>query len=132
MPKTKTVEIFLHEAVAWQNIDAGVQLIRLGINVNTQDKNGQTPLHFAGIHSSAVLARMILVNGGDCSIIDRQGNTPVWHAAFSARGKYETVQIFMDFGGRQVVGVKNAYGRSPLDFAQQIGDSTMMAILLGS
>jgi uncharacterized protein len=119
----------LHEAIAWKNVEAGLELIARGINVNARDKDGFTPLHFASIHQNAAIARAILSNGGDPSITNRHGNTPLWDAVQNARGNYETVRVFAEFGCAEIARQKNRYGRSPLDFANQIGDATLAAII---
>jgi hypothetical protein len=56
----------------------------------------------------------------------------VWSAVFNARGKYETVLVFARFGASAVAEVKNNAGRSPLDFARQIKDSTLERTLTAS
>lgn len=119
----------LHEAAASTNPAAAYELIRRGIDVNGQDRNGQTPLHFAGIHNCSAVAEAILSNGGALTVVDSHGNTPLWSAVFNARGKYDTVRVMMGSQGKDVVSVKNKHGRSPLDFARQIGDDALLRLL---
>lgn len=122
-------QCLLHEAAASKNEQATKELIRCGIDVNAKDKHGQTPLHFAANRSCAALVRLILSNGGDFAIQDEHDNTPLWTAVFKARGNYATVATFLEFGAAQVATLKNRYGRSPLDFAKQIGDSELVGLL---
>jgi ankyrin repeat protein len=63
----------LHEAVAYDNLQAAVELVQRGIDVNAADKNGQTPLHYCGIHQRAEIADVILTHGGDCRLRPRTG-----------------------------------------------------------
>ncbi|MBF0548529.1 MAG: ankyrin repeat domain-containing protein [Candidatus Riflebacteria bacterium] len=117
----------LHEAIACANTLAGVELIKCGINVNSQDSQGLTPLHFAASYRNQVLAKLILEHGGDLLIVDNHGNNPLWTAVFNARGNYEIVEMLTKSGGDAFQ--KNKHSKSPLDFAKQIGDLTLVALL---
>lgn len=117
----------LHMAVAGGANSIGKELVRRGIEVNRQDSKGQTPLHYAAVHASSELAKAILEAGGDVSIKDSYGNTPLWSAVFNARGKHDLVKLMMRFGPDPKS--KNKAGKSPLDFARQINDEALIAIL---
>ena len=122
-------ETLLHEAVAHDNADAAEWLIQHGAEVSAQDRNGQTPLHFAAAHSNVAMARLVLDGGADVGVFDAHGNTPLWTAVFNARGKYELVSAILAAGGARVANTKNKAGRSPLDFAKQIGDVLLVKML---
>lgn len=122
-------ENLLHVAIVYSNHDAAVELIQRGIDVNAQDRMGRTPLHYAAAHQSAVAARQILDHGGDFAITDEHGNTPLWTAVFNARGNYDVVVALIDRGATKVAQVKNKHGRSPIDFATQIGDAELVRLL---
>jgi len=117
----------LHEAIASKKYSIAEKLISLGIDVNHQDNNGQTPLHYSAIHGDRKVAKIILENRGMLDIEDKYGNEPLWHAVFNARGKYDMVNLFMS--GIPDVNHKNKNGKSPLDFARQIKDHHMVSLL---
>ena len=112
----------LHMAIAWTNNSCAKELIRRGINVNRRDNDGQTPLHYAAEHSNYMMVESILYNGGNMNITDSHGNTPLWTAVFNARGNYKILHIFAKYDCSMACNQKNIAGRTPLDFAKQIGD----------
>lgn len=117
----------LHEAVTKNRVKIGVMLISNGVDVNHQDKKGQTPLHYAALHKSTSLAEKILKNGGKLNIADSYGNEPLWTAVFNAREEYDMVKLFVKHGADSHH--KNSSKRSPYDFAAQIKDENLLAIL---
>lgn len=120
----------LHMAVAWKNKTCASELIKRGINLNHQENDGQTPLHYSAEHSSAEMAEAILSNGGDMNITDNHGNTPLWTAVFNAKGDYAVLRAFAKFDYSRALNIKNTAGRSPLDFAKQIGDKNIEEIFI--
>jgi uncharacterized protein len=120
----------LHVALAYgRPPEFVIELVRLGADVNAVDSTGETPLHYAAVHGRITEAEILLKSGGNLSITDKHGNTPLWAAVFNARGAYELVRLLMAHGGGNYVDKKNRHGKSPLDFARQIGDQTLVAIL---
>lgn len=117
----------LQEAIANDADKIALDLIEKGIELNTQDNNGQTALHYVALYKNSVLAVSILDNGGNIDVLDKYGNSPLWTATFNARGNYEIVKIFLTYGAKPLA--KNNSGRSPLDFARQIGDKTLIDLL---
>jgi ankyrin repeat protein len=103
-------------------------LIRRHINVNQQDNDGMTPLHYAAVYSNHSLAEKIVNAGGSLKIVDKHGNGPLWTAVFNARGSYSIVDLFLRRGADPHH--KNNHGLSPLDFAKRIEDSVLMQRLL--
>ena len=122
---------FLHVAIVYGNQSVIGHLLISGIDVNSPDSKGQTPLHYAAAYQNADAAEQIFSSGGDIALLDTHGNTALWTAVFNARGKYRVVEVFLQHGGRQLAGVRNNHGKSPLDFARQIGDKTLLTMLEG-
>jgi ankyrin repeat protein len=119
-------ENLLHVAIAYSNNDAAVELIHQGVDVNAQDRTGRTPLHYAGAYQNAMVARQILEHGGDLEILDEHGNSPLWTAVFNAKGNYDVVNVLIERGAAKTAYLKNKHGRSPIDFAAQIGDTVLL------
>lgn len=107
----------LHEAIASGKLRAARGLISLGIDVDHQDSNGETPLHFAATFAAFDIAALLLDRGANPNIADRYGNEPLWTAAMNATDDFRLVRLLMERGARPEH--KNKAGRSPLDFARQ-------------
>jgi len=120
----------LHEAIVSQNSLIAEELIYRKINVNQGDKNLQTPLHYCAMHDNADIARLILLHGGHLNLSDNFGNQPLWIAVFNAKGRYNIVNVFMQYNPD--IHHKNNNNKSPLDFAKQINDQTLVSILFSN
>ena len=117
----------LHETVAYNNTEIGLDLIHRKIDVNHKDYEGFTPLHLAAHYNNFVLAEAILNFGGSPNIKNKYGNNALWVAVFNALGKYELVKLIKKHGGDPHA--KNMNGKSAMDFARQIGDKILISIL---
>lgn len=104
-------------------------LVANGANINHQDRNGWTALHFAVQENRQDMVGFLLKSGAAVGIRDSHGNSPLWGAVFNARGHYEIVNILLAHKADPTS--KNNANRSPLDFATQIGDETLKLLLKG-
>jgi uncharacterized protein len=102
-------------------------LIEQGADINHQDRNGWTPLHFAVQGKQADIVSLLLDRGANANLHDVYGNGPLWRAAFDARGSYGLVETLVAAGADS--NHKNNSDKSPIDFAVTIGDETLKAIL---
>ncbi len=75
--------IFKH--IANDNITQLENLIKISnnININQQDKDGDTPLHIAIFLANAKIVKILLENNADPLIIDKWGQTPLHRICFS-------------------------------------------------
>jgi ankyrin repeat protein len=73
----------LHEAIVGENFDISLFLINNGIDVNTIDEDGNTPLHLIGDYPNLEIAKQILKRGGDLNIRNKYGNNALWTAVFN-------------------------------------------------
>lgn len=61
-------------------IESSQALSRVGLNVGSHDKNGNTPLHLA---KSAQMVKLLMDNGADIEAINESGETPLYVASLS-------------------------------------------------
>lgn len=85
--------------------------------INTQDKDGRTLLHCAVLCMPHVplLIKAILELGGDSSIKDGTGESPLHYAACRGLDFVEVLQVLTDISGN--VNIKNLNGQTPLHYA---------------
>ena len=96
-------------------------------NINHQDRNGSSALHFAVQERHLKIVEYLLAQGAAVDAKEEHGNTPLWRAVFDARGTYDLVRLLVSY--KADPSSKNNSGNSPLDFATQIEDKTLIAIL---
>jgi|WetSurMetagenome_2_1015567.scaffolds.fasta_scaffold18843_5 uncharacterized protein len=123
-------ESLLHRSIVTKHSKISINLIDRSIDVNVKNYRGESVLHYLCDHPDLVIAQKVLENGGDLTIKDIWGNTPLWCAVFNSRGKYEIVKLFMKYGSDP--SAKNNNGKSPMDFAKQIKDQKLIVILQNS
>lgn len=93
-------------------------LVQNGADVNFQDRNGFSGLHFCGQEQKADAAKILIGYGANPNIKDAHGNSPLWTALFNAKGNFETVMVLRTHGADPTP--KNLHGRSPNDMAMTI------------
>lgn len=75
-------------------------LLHAGADVNIGDKDGYTPIHIAGFHGHADIARLLVRQGG-MRINDRHddGYTPMHRAVWGMEPRHaETVKVMLELG----------------------------------
>lgn len=118
----------LHEAIVSNRQDIALGLIRKRIELNIGDKKKQTALHYVAHRKITALAIALVQAGADVNCKDIYGNNPLWTATFNSKGTdYDIVRILVKAGSDPHN--KNDAGRSAMDFAKQIGDGTLVALL---
>lgn len=73
-------------------------LIENGANVNHQDRDGYCALHFVAQEKLPDIAAILLDAGAQTELRDVYGNTPLWTAAFNARGDLSVVKVLVQHG----------------------------------
>lgn len=116
----------LHHAIA-HNPEFASDLIHRGIDVNHQDGQGQTPLHYAVIYRNRGLVEQILDAGGNVRISDEHGNSPLWYAAGDPHRDYHIIRLLMEH--KSDPHHKNNHGRSAIDIAVQRDNAALREIL---
>ena len=76
-PKAKAPDILIREAVKTGNIKAVKQHLDAGVDVNTKNKQGRTPLSAA---TTTEIAELLIANGADVNAKTTTGRTPLHNA----------------------------------------------------
>ena len=67
----------LHKAATFSRERFAEELINMGVKVNTTNKVGATPLHYAVRNGDKGITKLLLKNGAEKNILDFQGNSVV-------------------------------------------------------
>jgi ankyrin repeat protein len=109
----------LHQAVLGGSVGLVGLLIESGANVNAKDNHGFTPLHFAAQEHEPEIARILLGKGADPNIRDEDGNSVLWRAVASARGRDDIINLLLENGARD--DLSNFAGVTPRELALGLG-----------
>jgi uncharacterized protein len=70
-------------------------LIEKGANLNHQDRNGYSALHFIAQNGEMDLARLFLEKGANPNVGDIHGNTPLWTTVFNSKNEKRIVELLL-------------------------------------
>ena len=102
-------------------------LISKGANVDHQDRNGYCALHFAGQEKHAGITKILLDADASTELRDVYGNTPLWTAAFNARGDYDVVNALLSQGAS--LDNKNNAGKTIRDLATTLFPEVLKSLI---
>ncbi len=112
---------------AMERNDAVVQhLIQEGFDVNGEQADGATALHWAAYYGNADLVASLLDAGADPAAANRNGSTPLWLAA--SRGDAAVIAALLEGGAD--ANEELPLGRRPLMLAARAGSVDSVRILL--
>ena len=94
------------------------KLIAEGADINHQDDNGWSALHFVAQERKNTILKLLLSCGANPDLLDLHGNTPLWTAVMNSRGDFSAIRLLIKNGA--MVDIKNKHGKSPLDMAMTI------------
>jgi uncharacterized protein len=95
------------------------ELLKSCSDVNIQDDNGWTSLHFAFQNYSKEMVELLLGNKVNPNLQDFNGNTAMSIALFNCKGKNNgIIKLLLDYNADPYI--KNNYGVSAIDLAQQV------------
>lgn len=103
-----------------------LHLLEAGVNINTQDDDGKTPLLIAITNQQIPTARFLLRRSALQEIADKHGNTALFLAA--AEGFHLVVRDILHSGGRP--NLPNANGDTALCLAATYGHNSVVEVLL--
>ena len=89
-------KISIHQAAKDGNIEAVKLDLADGMDVNTKDDNGRTPLHYATEEGQKETAELFIAAGADVNAKNNLGGTPLHFAAFG--GHKEIVELLITNG----------------------------------
>lgn len=121
----------LFDAAKYGDDQAVEDFLAVGKDVNMQDAEQRTPLHYAAAHDHAHIVRALLEAGASTSSRDTKENSPLHYAA--GYGRVDIVEIMLE-GGADVT-LKNATGKTAADLARLnpqnpvLGEADLMARL---
>ena len=76
-PSKKHLDKTLIKATSCGDVKTVETLLKLGANVNTQNRKKQTPLHLASYRAEHAIAKILLENGANVYAQDSNGRTPL-------------------------------------------------------
>lgn len=82
-----SLEVQLYQDVALGDEPAVKKLLSLGVNPNTQNEYGQTPLHQAAYWGYRDIVTLLLKAGANPNLRNSSQETPLFEAAYRCRGK---------------------------------------------
>lgn len=127
--KSDSGSSLLHDAISGNKFDIALFFINSGIDVNLTNSDSQSALHLICINQNVDVAKELLYRGANLNLRDKYGNNAMWTAVFHCKGRnYKMVKLFMAFNPD--ISTPNKAGKSPLDFAMQVGDEKLINILL--
>jgi len=100
-------------------------LISKSVDINAQNTNGETPIHFCCMSNNIHTAAFLLERGADCNIQTELGETPLHYAVRT--GCIKLVRILMENGADPTI--KSAEGSTPVDVAEQYGSTDILDCL---
>ena len=107
------------------------RLVGIGVSINERDRNGSTALHTALTFQRVEIATWIIEHGGDVSLPDAEGFTPLHCAAqmisSSISEKRNLIKLLLAKGADPTAETKHS--QTALDIAEQRRDCTIVTVL---
>lgn len=123
---SKNTIVHLFQATNQGDVDTMKQLIKEGININTQDSEGRTAIMIATYNNDIKTAKILVNAGADINIRDNNKNNPFIHAG--AKGYLDILQLLIQAGADPTI--TNRYGGTALIPASERGHVHVVKELL--
>ncbi|XP_015781433.1 uncharacterized protein LOC107359471 [Tetranychus urticae] len=115
----------IHRTVRCHEYSKLSKMIASGVDVNCQDQDGMTPLHYAAAQGDLVAVQLLTAAG--CSQIPCKLNIYPIHLAVQ-NGNQEVIQRILDYGGN--VDSYDSMGTTPLGLAIEFDSPQVVSLLL--
>ncbi|KAL6749488.1 ankyrin repeat-containing domain protein [Haematococcus lacustris] len=93
--------------------------LKWGVDMDTPDADGRTPLHWAAYKGYADTLRLLLVLEASCTLADKEGCTALHWAAIKGNG--EACTVLLQGGSVSVLTYKDVTGSTPAQLAVEKG-----------
>ena len=103
------------EAAEYGNIETIKHHLANGTDVNAQDFDGWTPLHWAAMEGHKKIAELLIANGADVNLKNMDSNTPLQYAAMAGQTGIAKLLLIKEAD----LNTKNINGTTPLDWAKR-------------
>jgi ankyrin repeat protein len=115
----------LHRSAMRGETAAIEMLLKLGVDVNSVDSHGKTPLHDACLKGHLETARLLLDRGAKIGARDEDGATPLHDAALG--GSTKAIDLLLQ--RKADIGARDSKGLTPLDYALKMDRSDAAQLL---
>lgn len=105
----------LHLAAAQGDVGSVAALVAAGADVNAEDENRRTPLHYA-VTADEALAEVLLRTGADANVVDVEGATPFLQAVLDNREPW----LFPLVAAGADIDYRDPRGRTPVFWAASV------------
>jgi ankyrin repeat protein len=105
------------------DVEAAEDFIAVGKDVNMQDDEGRTPLHYAAAHNNTRIAQLLVDSKADLEKVDSKNNTALHYAC--GYGRLDVVDILLRGGAS--VSAENENGKKPLDLAKLNSENPVLS-----
>ncbi|HWW38565.1 MULTISPECIES: ankyrin repeat domain-containing protein [unclassified Pedobacter] len=110
----------IFHAILIKSKEVVVMLLKELPDLNFKDNKGWYPLHYTAQEDLPEIADLLIQAGADLEVKDDYGNTPLWRATFSSKGRGEMIQLLLAKNADP--NNKNDSGISPLELADTIAN----------
>ena len=111
--KLEAPDISIHEAIKEGDIQAVMQHLAAGTDVNAKDERGGTALYSAAVVGHNEIAELLINKGADVRVKNKASFTPLHEGAYN--GHKEIVELLITSGAD--VNAMKIDGMTPLDMA---------------
>ena len=118
----------LYLAVDTNNYDSLIILLQYNANCNLSKNNGNTPLHLATKKNLTSFMSALLRNNADPNIVNKLYSQTPMHLAVINKVD-ENALIEFNISKADIYNIKDKYGKSPFDYANDSGDQNYINLL---
>ncbi|MFJ8459081.1 ankyrin repeat domain-containing protein [Lysinibacillus xylanilyticus] len=115
----------LHAAVSTENTELVKYIIDLGVDVNSKNDDGISPLH---IVLYPEVAECLLDHGALIDITANNGDTPLHTQVSDGEERIDNIQLLLNRGANREI--KNTFGKIALDIAKSREETLIIKELL--